>query len=77
VCRREVAVILQISKGRGKIREDALFEAILTAAVTDTPGCPNRDSLGSGDTVELVDQCCKDGFKSVMIDGRTIRMTRT
>ena len=62
-------LILQISKGARKYAKMHYLKAIIDAAVGEYPWLPIAIHLDHGDTVELVDQCCKDGFTSVMIDG--------
>src|ERR687889_15308 len=62
-------LILQISKGARKYAKMHYLKAIIDAAVTEYPWLPIAVHLDHGDTVELVDQCIKDGFTSVMIDG--------
>jgi len=62
-------LILQISKGARKYAKMHYLKAIIDAAVAEYPWLPIAIHLDHGDTVELVDQCCKDGFTSVMIDG--------
>jgi fructose-bisphosphate aldolase, class II len=62
-------LILQISKGARKYAKMPYLKAIIDAAVAEYPWLPIAIHLDHGDTVELVDQCCKDGFTSVMIDG--------
>jgi len=60
---------LQISRGARKYAKMIYLKAIIDAAVAEYPWLPIAIHLDHGDTVELVDQCCKDGFTSVMIDG--------
>jgi len=62
-------LILQISKGARKYAKMNYLKAIIDAAVAEHPQLPIAIHLDHGDTVELVRQCLKDGFTSVMIDG--------
>jgi fructose-bisphosphate aldolase class II len=62
-------LILQISRGARKYAKMIYLKAIIDAAVAEYPWLPIAIHLDHGDTVELVDTCCKDGFTSVMIDG--------
>jgi fructose-bisphosphate aldolase, class II len=62
-------LILQISRGARKYAKMHYLKAIIDAAVAEYPWLPIAIHLDHGDTVELIDQCCKDGFTSVMIDG--------
>ncbi|MGC4031434.1 MAG: ketose-bisphosphate aldolase [Tepidisphaeraceae bacterium] len=62
-------LILQISKGARKYANMIYLKAIIDAAVKQYPWLPIAIHLDHGDTVGLVDECIKDGFTSVMIDG--------
>jgi fructose-bisphosphate aldolase, class II len=62
-------LILQISRGARKYAKMHYLKAIIDAAVAEYPWLPIAIHLDHGDKVELIDQCCKDGFTSVMIDG--------
>jgi fructose-bisphosphate aldolase class II len=62
-------LILQISKGARKYANMIYLRHIINAAVEQYPDLPIAIHLDHGDTVDLVDQCIKDGFTSVMIDG--------
>jgi len=65
----ESPLILQISKGARKYAKMNYLKAIIDAAVAEYPNLPIAIHLDHGDTIDLVDQCIKDGFTSVMIDG--------
>ena len=62
-------LILQISKGARKYANMTYLRHIILAAVEEHPELPIAIHLDHGDTIDLVDQCIKDGFTSVMIDG--------
>ncbi len=69
-CARENSpLILQISKGARKYANIRYLKAIIDAGVAEYPWLPIAIHLDHGDTVDLVQQCIKDGFTSVMIDG--------
>jgi fructose-bisphosphate aldolase class II len=62
-------LILQISKGARKYAKINYLRHIILAAVEEYPDLPIAVHLDHGDTVDLVQQCIKDGFTSVMLDG--------
>jgi len=62
-------LILQISKGARKYANMRYLRHIINAAVEEHPELPIAIHLDHGDTLDLVNQCIKDGFTSVMIDG--------
>jgi fructose-bisphosphate aldolase class II len=62
-------LILQISRGARKYAKMPYLKAIIDAAVAEYPWLPIAIHLDHGDTTDLIAQCCKDGFTSVMIDG--------
>ena len=69
-CAREKSpLILQISKGARKYANIRYLKAIIDAGVAEYPDLPIAVHCDHGDTIELIDQCIKDGYTSVMIDG--------
>jgi len=69
-CAKEKSpLILQISKGARKYANIRYLKAIIDAGVAEYPDLPIAVHCDHGDTIELIDQCIKDGYTSVMIDG--------
>jgi len=69
-CAKEQSpLILQISKGARKYANIRYLKHIIDAAVEDHPELPIAIHCDHGDTLDLIQQCIKDGYTSVMIDG--------
>jgi fructose-bisphosphate aldolase class II len=75
-------LILQISKGARKYANIRYLKHIIDAAVEEHPQLPIAIHCDHGDTIELIRQCIRDGYTSVMIDGshhpfeENVRLTR-
>jgi fructose-bisphosphate aldolase class II len=62
-------LILQISKGARKYANIRYLKHIIDAAVEEHPELPICIHCDHGDTLDLIQTCCNDGYTSVMIDG--------
>jgi len=62
-------LILQMSRGARKYANPIYLRKLIEAAMEVHPELQIAPHLDHGDSLELVKQCIKDGFTSVMIDG--------